>query len=123
MWDAHLSNFGLFASPERHLVFDCNDFDETLPARFEWDVKRLAASFAVASRGNGIASQERRKIVLGCAAGCRTAMRGFAAQSVLAVWYAHLDVEQLFRDLKTQLTRAHHKCAEGWLAKARTRTA
>ena len=76
--DAHLSNFGAFASPERRLVFDVNDFDETLPGPFEWDVKRLAASLAVAGRDNGFPAKARRKIVLAAAEGYRTAMRGFA---------------------------------------------
>ena len=76
--DAHLSNFGAFASPERRLVFDVNDFDETLPGPFEWDVKRLAASFAVAGRDNGFPAKARRKIALAAAEGYRTAMRGFA---------------------------------------------
>ena len=92
--DAHLSNFGAFASPERRLVFDVNDFDETLPGPFEWDVKRLAASLAVAGRDNGFAAKARRKIVLAAAEGYRTAMRGFAEQPFLDVWYAHLDIEQ-----------------------------
>ncbi len=78
--DAHLSNFGAFASPERRLVFDVNDFDETLPGPFEWDVKRLAASFAVAGRDSGFPAKARRKIVLAAAEGYRTAMRGFAGQ-------------------------------------------
>ena len=76
--DAHLSNFGAFASPERRLVFDVNDFDETLPGPFEWDVKRLAASLAVAGRDNGFGVKDRRQIVLAAAGGYRTAMRGFA---------------------------------------------
>ena len=74
--DAHLSNFGAFASPERNLVFDVNDFDETLPGPFEWDVKRLAASLAVAGRDNGFPAKARRKITLAAAEGYRTAMRG-----------------------------------------------
>ena len=86
--DAHLSNFGAFASPERRLVFDVNDFDETLPGPFEWDVKRLAASLAVAGRDNGFTDKARRKIVLAAAEGYRTAMRGFAGQPFLDVWYA-----------------------------------
>ena len=73
--DAHLSNFGAFASPERRLVFDVNDFDETLPGPFEWDVKRLAASLAVAGRDNGFPDKTRRKIILAAAEGYRTAMR------------------------------------------------
>jgi len=80
--DAHLSNFGAFASPERNLVFDVNDFDETLPGPFEWDVKRLAASLAVAGRDNGFPAKARRKIVLAAAESYRTAMRGFAGQPV-----------------------------------------
>ena len=81
--DAHLSNFGAFASPERNLVFDVNDFDETLPGPFEWDVKRLAASLAVAGRDNGFPGKARRKIVLAAAEAYRTAMRGFAGQPFL----------------------------------------
>ena len=73
--DAHLANFGAFASPERRLVFDVNDFDETLPGPFEWDVKRLAASLAVAGRDNGFPVKARRKIVLAAGEGYRTAMR------------------------------------------------
>src|SRR5881392_3950006 len=91
--DAHLSNFGAFASPERRLVFDVNDFDETLPGPFEWDVKRLAASLAVAGRDNGYPAKARRKIALAAAEGYRTAMRGFAELPFLDVWYAHLDIE------------------------------
>ena len=79
--DAHLSNFGAFASPERRLVFDVNDFDETLPGPFEWDVKRLAASLAVAGRDNGFPAKARRKIALAAAEGYRTAMRGVRASS------------------------------------------
>ena len=79
--DAHLSNFGAFASPERRLVFDVNDFDETLPGPFEWDVKRLAASLAVAGRDNGFPAKARRKIALAAAEGYRTAMRGVRRRS------------------------------------------
>ena len=97
--DAHLANFGAFASPERRLVFDVNDFDETLPGPFEWDVKRLAASLAVAGRDNGFPAKARRKIILAAAGGYRTAMRAFADQPLLDVWYAHLDVEQAIGEL------------------------
>jgi hypothetical protein len=83
--DAHLSNFGAFASPERRLVFDVNDFDETLPGPFEWDVKRLAASLAVAERDNRFTAKARRKIILAAAEAYRTAMRGFAGQPFLDV--------------------------------------
>jgi hypothetical protein len=100
--DAHLSNFGAFASPERQLVFDVNDFDETLPGPFEWDVKRLAASFAVAGRDSGFPAKARRKITLAAAEGYRTAMRGFAQQPLLDVWYAHLDIEPAVAQFRSQ---------------------
>ena len=119
--DAHLSNFGAFASPERRLVFDVNDFDETLPGPFEWDVKRLAASLAVAGRDNGFPAKIRRKIVLAAAEGYRTAMRGFAKQPLLDVWYAHLDIEQAIGELQAQVKAERFKAAEGLLAKAHTR--
>ena len=101
--DAHLSNFGAFASPERNLVFDVNDFDETLPGPFEWDVERLAASLAVAGRDNGFPAKDRRKIILAAAEGYRTAMLGFAQQSFLEVWYAHLDIEQAIGEFRSQM--------------------
>jgi uncharacterized protein (DUF2252 family) len=119
--DAHLSNFGAFASPERRLVFDVNDFDETLPGPFEWDVKRLAASLAVAGRDNGFQRKARRKIVLAAAEGYRTAMRGFAQQPFLDVWYAHLDIEQAIREFRSQVNAKRLKTAEKMLAKAHTR--
>src|SRR5271165_4767459 len=97
--DAHLSNFGAFASPERRLVFDLNDFDETLPGPFEWDVKRLVASIAVAGRDNGLGTKKRRRVDLATAAAYRTAMREFAARSILNVWYAHFDVEDALAQL------------------------
>ena len=93
--DAHLSNFGMFGSPERHLYFDVNDFDETLPGPFEWDVKRLAASLEVAGRDNGWDVKERRASVVGAVAAYREAMAGFARRSSLEVWYAHLDMDEL----------------------------
>jgi len=118
--DAHLSNFGAFASPERTLVFDVNDFDETLPGPFEWDVKRLAASLAVAGRDNGFPAKVRRKIVLAAAGGYRTAMRQFAEQPLLAVWYAHLDIEQALGRVRAQVKKSRFKAATGLLAKAHT---
>jgi uncharacterized protein (DUF2252 family) len=119
--DAHLSNFGAFASPERELVFDVNDFDETLPGPFEWDVKRLAASLAVAGRDNGFRRKARRKIVLTAAESYRTAMRGFAEQTFLEVWYAHLDIEQAIREFRSQLKAKRFTKVEKMLAKAHTR--
>jgi uncharacterized protein (DUF2252 family) len=118
--DAHLSNFGAFASPERNLVFDVNDFDETLPGPFEWDVKRLAASLAVAGRDNGFPAKARRKIALAAAERYRTAMREFAAQTFLDVWYAHLDIEPAVAEFRSQLKAKRFKLAESLLAKAHT---
>jgi uncharacterized protein (DUF2252 family) len=119
--DAHLSNFGAFASPERRLVFDVNDFDESLPGPFEWDVKRLAASLAVAGRDNGFPAKARRKIVLAAAEGYRTAMRAFADQPLMEVWYAHLDIEQAIGGFRSQLKAKRFKKAEAMLAKAHTK--
>jgi uncharacterized protein (DUF2252 family) len=119
--DAHLANFGAFASPERRLVFDVNDFDETLPGPFEWDVKRLAASFAVAGRDNGFPAKARRKIILAAAEAYRTAMRGFAEQPLLAVWYAHMDIEEAIGEFRAQFKAKRFKEAEKLLAKAHTR--
>ena len=91
--DAHLSNFGIFAAPDRRLVFSINDFDETLPGPFEWDVKRLAASFAVAGRDRGFDAATRRLIVTAATREYRQAMRRFAEMRNVDVWYARLDVE------------------------------
>ena len=118
--DAHLSNFGAFASPERRLVFDVNDFDETLPGPFEWDVKRLAASLAVAGRDSGFPAKVRRKIALAAGEGYRTAMRGFAEQAFLDVWYAHLDIEPVVAEFRSQMKAKRFKLAEKMLAKAHT---
>jgi len=118
--DAHLSNFGAFASPERRLVFDVNDFDETLPGPFEWDVKRLAASLAVAGRDNGFGGKDRRQVVLAAVEGYRTAMRGFAKQQFLDVWYAHLDVEAAVSEFRSQLKARGVKRTEKMVARAHT---
>jgi uncharacterized protein (DUF2252 family) len=93
--DAHLSNFGIFGSPERHLFFDVNDFDETAPGPWEWDVKRLAASLEIAGRDDGFSGQVRRDIVRDAVRSYRETMSEFAGMSMLDVWYAHLDVEEL----------------------------
>jgi uncharacterized protein (DUF2252 family) len=118
--DAHLSNFGAFASPERNLVFDVNDFDETLPGPFEWDVKRLAASLSVAGRANGFSGKERRRIALAAAAAYRNAMRDFANQARLSVWYAHLDIEQTLLDFQSEIKAKRLAKGQALLAKART---
>ena len=119
--DAHLSNFGAFASPERRLVFDLNDFDETLAGPFEWDVKRLVASMAVAGRDNGLGTKKRRRVGLATAAAYRTAMREFAAMSILNVWYARFDVEDALARLKSDLPKKAVRQAKAQMAKARTR--
>ena len=118
--DAHLSNFGAFASPSRRLVFDVNDFDETLPGPFEWDVKRLAASLAVAGRDNGFAGKDRRKIVLSGVERYCTAMQEFSGQSFMDVWYAHLDVEDTIAQFQSQMSKKALKATEKVVAKAHT---
>ena len=119
--DAHLANFGAFASPGRRLVFDVNDFDEALPGPFEWDVKRLAASFAVAGRTNGFGHRARRTITMTVAATYRTAMRAFAQQTRMQVWYSHLDVEDAIAAHRSEMRRKQFKAIEAMLAHARTR--
>jgi uncharacterized protein (DUF2252 family) len=119
--DAHLSNFGVFASPERRLVFDINDFDETLPGPWEWDIKRLATSMLIAARDNGYRSADQERIVLDTVAQYRTALREFAAMDNLAVWYAHIDVEALLQERGGELAATQVKNVERQLAKARTR--
>ncbi len=89
--DAHLMNFGLFESPERHILFDINDFDETLPGPWEWDVKRLAAGFEIAGRTRGLKASTRRAVVLACVRGYREAMLEMAEKRALEVWHARLD--------------------------------
>src|SRR5215831_2407220 len=89
--DCHLMNFGGFATPERRLILDINDLDETLPAPWEWDVKRLVTSFALAARSNGLSDANGRDAVVACAASYRRKMREFAAMDVLDVWYARLE--------------------------------
>ncbi len=100
--DAHLSNFGAFAAPDRRLVFDLNDFDESLPGPWEWDVKRLAASFAIAGRENGFKRKERAAAVLEAAHAYRDSMRAFASQRNLDVWYARLDVESVMGEIEAE---------------------
>jgi uncharacterized protein (DUF2252 family) len=119
--DAHLLNFGAFASPERRLVFDLNDFDETLPGPFEWDVKRLVASMTLAGRDNGFTTKKRRKVAVATAATYRTAMREFAAMSILNVWYTHFDVEDALARLKADMPKKAVRQAKTQMAKARTR--
>ena len=93
--DAHLSNFGVFASPERTLLFDLNDFDETLPGPFEYDIARLAASFTIAAQNNGFTKDDARAATEASISAYRTAMREFAQMNTLEVWYSRLDAESL----------------------------
>jgi uncharacterized protein (DUF2252 family) len=119
--DAHLSNFGVFASPERRLVFDLNDFDETLPGPWEWDVKRLATSVLIAARENGFAAKHQERAVLDTVAEYRTAVTRFAAMKNLEVWYASLDLDAALQQLGSQLSTRQAKRTGKALAKARTR--
>ena len=119
--DAHLSNFGVFASAERRLMFDINDFDETLRGPWEWDVKRLAASMLIAARDNGYRVKDQDQIVLETVAQYRTAMRNFAAMKNLEVWYSRLEIEQLLQERAAELEPRAVKRTQKALAKARTR--
>ena len=119
--DAHVSNFGGFATPERRLVFDVNDFDETLPGAWEWDLKRLAASIIVAGRENGYSAQENRQAVVGSIQQYQTVMQRGASMKCLDVWYAHIDIETLMgivkrkgqERLQKQQQRAGRRTSEG----------
>ena len=103
--DAHLLNFGVFATPERREIFDINDLDETLPAPWEWDVKRLAASFVLACRNNGFSEDCARDAVLSCVRSYRERMAEFSQMRVLDVWYARIDLEDLIPRIKDRETR------------------
>jgi len=129
--DAHLSNFGIFASPERTLLFDLNDFDETLPGPFEYDVKRMAASFTIAARNNGFTKSETHEATLASVRDYREAMAGFAGMGTMDIWYAHLSEKEIMTALdaavamqKGKAKKQAEKSAEGAkkiTAKARTR--
>jgi uncharacterized protein (DUF2252 family) len=119
--DAHLSNFGVFGSPERSLVFDVNDFDETLPGPWEWDVKRLAASFSIAARHNGYGDDDELDLPRGAVRAYREAMLRFAEASYSDVWYAHLDVEEVYRAFADRLTKKERKRGTKFVTKARSK--
>src|SRR3954447_21886058 len=119
--DAHLSNLGVFASPERRLVFDLNDFDETLRGPWEWDVKRLAASMLIAARDNGFGAKDQEQVVLDTVGAYRTTMRDFAAMNNLDVWYARLEIEDALERFGAQFKAKRVANVEKQLAKARTR--
>jgi len=118
--DAHLSNFGVFAAPDRRLVFDLNDFDETLPGPWEWDVKRLAASFEIAAREGGVKRKQRRAVVLASVSEYREAMRRFASMRAIEIWYARLDAEAVMAQLRALGARARKRVEKG-AAKARAK--
>lgn len=119
--DAHLSNFGAFASPERRFVFDINDFDETQPGPFEWDVKRLVTSMEVAGRYRGFTKKERNKLLRATSEGYRGAMATLAGQGNLDVWYASIDIDAVMQGLQSRMDKAGRKQTGRGLAKARTR--
>jgi uncharacterized protein (DUF2252 family) len=119
--DAHLSNFGAFASPERVLLFDVNDFDETLPGPFEYDVARLAASLVVAARDNGFSADEARASALAVGAGYRTAVAGFAGMRTLDVWYSRAEADEIVARATVDAKKRQRKVAEKNLAKARSK--
>jgi uncharacterized protein (DUF2252 family) len=119
--DAHVSNFGLYGSPERRLVFDANDFDETLPGPFEHDVKRLVASLVVAARGNGIGRKQRHALAAAAGTRYREAMAQFAEARDIDVWYSRVDADELQQQLAPQLDGGPRKRLARAVEKARTR--
>jgi uncharacterized protein (DUF2252 family) len=135
--DAHLSNFGIFASPERRLLFDLNDFDETLPGPFEYDVKRMSTSFTIAARNSGFSKGEAREATLASVSAYRTTMAEFAEMPTMEIWYAHLSEETLLATMnrlaaakkdksqkkatKDAVTKGQEKSARKQVEKARTR--
>ena len=117
--DAHLLNFGMYAAPDRRLVFDVNDFDETLPAPFEWDVKRLAASFAVAARDNGFKDRDAHTAARLAVRSYRTEMARYAAMPFLKVWYSRIDIDEVSRQFdalqpKAAVQRRHRDIAKAY---------
>ena len=119
--DAHLSNFGIFATPERRFLFSVNDFDETLPGPWEWDIKRLAASIEVAARKNGFTRAQRRQIVTAAGRRYREAMRTFATMRNLDLWYIRADLDLVQKEFLPQMTMLSRKRVAQALAKAHTR--
>ncbi len=120
--DAHLLNFGMFAAPDRRLVFDVNDFDETLPAPFDWDVKRLAASFAVAARDNGFSDRDAHAAARLAVRSYRTQMASYATMRFLKVWYSRIDVEEVTRLFDALQPKEAVRRRRRDIAKAQSRT-
>jgi uncharacterized protein (DUF2252 family) len=119
--DAHLSNFGVFQAPDRRLVFDINDFDETLPGPFEWDLKRLAASVVIAARDRGFSVAEQDDVGRAGVATYREAIARFAAMKELDVWYARLDMEEFGRAWSSKVSKAARRRADKNIEKARNK--
>ena len=119
--DAHLSNFGFYAAPDRRLVFDSNDFDETLPGPFEWDLKRLVASFAVAGRSRGFDAATRRGINLDVTRSYRESIAAFGGMRMFDLWYSRIDVDEYARDYASQVSKKALERFDRNLAKARTK--
>src|SRR5262245_25743035 len=119
--DAHLSNFGAYAAPDRRMVFSLNDFDETLPGPFEWDVKRLVASFAIAARSLGFEASAREQVALTVLRRYREAIQEFSVQGNLETWYARLDVESTIEKYRASFDKQRVKQLERNLEKARTK--
>jgi uncharacterized protein (DUF2252 family) len=119
--DAHLSNFGIFATPDRRLTFGVNDFDETLPGPFEWDLKRLVASFAVAGRELGLGSKVRSRVCAAAARSYREALREFASMRTLELWYRRVDFDELARAFEEHASSRDARQVERDVAKARTK--
>jgi uncharacterized protein (DUF2252 family) len=119
--DAHLSNFGVFQAPDRQLVFDINDFDETLPGPFEWDVKRLAASVEIGGRDRGFKTKERRAAVLASVNGYREAMAGFTEMNEIDLWYSRLDVADIEAQWQGKVSKEDRRRLQKNVAKARNK--
>lgn len=119
--DAHISNFGVFMSPERRQIFDINDFDETFEGPWEWDVKRLVTSIEICGRDRGFSSEERLEAVLGTVGSYRDAMRRFAEKGNFEVWYAHLDVERAIQEMEPRRSGSIGQGSLRGLEKARGR--
>ena len=120
--DAHLLNFGMYAAPDRRLVFDVNDFDETLPAPFEWDVKRLAASFAVAARDNGFKDRDAHAAARATVRSYRTEMASYATMRFLEVWYSRIDIDEVSKLFDALQSKAAVRRRRRDIAKAHRRT-
>src|ERR1700761_1512642 len=116
-----ISNFGIFAAPDRRLIFGLNDFDETLPGPFEWDVKRLVASFAVAGRDRGFDLTVRESVNVTVGRAYREAMRQFADMRTLDLWYARIDVDELRKQWAARVNRTDLKRFDRNVAKARAK--